>query len=214
MPPKDKALAGAGDPPPNAQADDESGKIGTGPTGPGDSGDADEKVSVRWVILTTGICVSVAALGHLLILVGYLWHRGEDPLIPWQFCVGITVALIAVVAFGGFYAATLRARVAIASSVILTFLVLLSFDLSIAELFGRPGAAPSLLTGDLRHYVGTVIAFYFGSEALISGTKAIGVAFGKPDTASQVMTVDRDAAKRPEGAAGELSGLLWPKPTK
>lgn len=176
----------------------------------GDSGDPEEKVSIRRIIWTTSLCAAIGLVAHILIYVGYLVSYLNpdgrfDALIPYQLLVGAATAVIGVIAFGGFYSATLRARVAIASSVLISFLLLLSFDLAIVELFRRTGdVPPSQLTADLRQYVGTVIAFYFGSEALISGTKAIGAAFGRPENVASVMTSDRDVARRPASAASEL----------
>jgi hypothetical protein len=171
---------------------------------------ADEGVSVRKVTSATLVCAVVAGLGHLLIYLGYVVSFYSHPpghpelrWIPWPPCVGITLALVAALSFGGFYAASLRARVAIAASFLLTFLVLLSFELSIGELSqasssqyaGANGAVD--LIRDLRGYVGVVVGFYFGSEAAISIAKTVGVAFGNPDNSAAVMTADRDLARRP-----------------
>lgn len=178
--------------------------------GSDDDDKADEGVSVRRILFTTVLCAFVAASGHVLIYIGWLIDRrtpgdGTDAYIPWEPCVAITLALIGVIAFGGFYAASLRARIAIASSFLLTFLVLLSFELSISELFQRPVA----LVGDLRDSVRLIVAFYFGSEAAISGAKALAVGFGRPENANKVMTSDRDLARRsPAKAAADRPRIL------
>ena len=170
----------------------------------------DEGVSVRRILKTTTWCAIAAASGHILIWLGYVLRVRNGPdatnWIPWEPVVGVSLALIATISFGGFYAGARRARVAIASSFLLTFLVLLTYELTLVELSLKSGG-PEVSGGvadflnDLRGSVGIIIGFYFGSEAAISVAKTIGVAFGRPENVSQVMTADRDVAVAPASAA-------------
>lgn len=169
----------------------------------------DEGVSVRRILKTTTWCAIAAASGHVLIWLGYVLRVRGGPeatnWIPWEPVVGVSLALIATISFGGFYAGARRARVAIASSFLLTFLVLLTYELTLVELSLKSGG-PEVSGGvadflkDLRGSVGIIIGFYFGSEAAISVAKTIGVAFGRPENVPQVMTADRDVAIAPLNA--------------
>jgi len=162
--------------------------------------DPDEKTGVARILRTTTWCLVAAGTGHLLIWAGWLVYRGGHGIwVPWQPVVGISIAAIACLAFGGFYAASRRARVAIAATFLLTFFTLLSYQLhlrQLSEVTGTdiPGGAPELIK-DMRTSVATIIGFYFGSEAAISAAKALGVAFGKTENIAAVMTSDRDVAK-------------------
>ncbi|WP_330474825.1 hypothetical protein [Terrabacter sp. C0L_2] len=163
-------------------------------------GGADEGVSVKRILRTTTWCALAACAGHILIWIGYLIRLQNGPnWIPWEPVVGISLAAIATLSFGGFYAGARRARVAIASSFLLTFLVLLTYELTLVELSAKSGGTEVSggvvdFLSDLRGSVGVIVGFYFGSEAAISVAKAIGVAFGKPGSAGAVMTSDRDVA--------------------
>ena len=175
---------------------------------------ADEGVSVKRILRTTTWCALAACTGHILIWIGYLIRLQNGPnWIPWEPVVGISLAAIATLSFGGFYAGARRARVAIASSFLLTFLVLLTYELTLVELSAKSGGTEVSggvvdFLSELRGSVGVIVGFYFGSEAAISVAKAIGVAFGKPESAAAVMTSDRDVAvtKDPTASIAQLGG--------
>jgi hypothetical protein len=73
--------------------------------------------------VTTAICAVFAAAGHGMLWLAYSneWNSREDVDMPWQPVAGISIVVVAVVAFGGFYVASRRARVAIAASFLLTW---------------------------------------------------------------------------------------------
>jgi hypothetical protein len=178
-----------------------------------DAGAEDDDASVSRILKTTTYCALFAAGGHVLIWIGYLINaHTNSKWIPWQPVVGIALAGVATLSFGGFYAATLRARVAIASSFLLTFLVLLTYELTLTQLavhFSDVNDATTLLT-DLRKEVGVIIAFYFGSEAAIGVAKSIGVAVGGPDKTKAIMTSDRDVATIGRGDKTNVFQLKTP----
>jgi hypothetical protein len=177
----------------------------------GDDGPRDVGVSTEAIIKTTTWCAVFAVLGHLVVYGNYLlWLNGWQPSpphedsnwIPWQPPVGIALALVATVAFGGFYAASQRARVAIAASFLLTFLVLLTFEVTIGALsqasggqYADGGAVD--FVHDLRGFTGIIVGFYFGTEAAISVAKVLGVAFGSSGDKQDILRSDRDVARVP-----------------
>jgi hypothetical protein len=117
---------------------------------------------IVWVTISTSLA---AVLGHVL-----LGFNHKYDFMAWQPIAGGATALVGVLAFGGFYLASRRMRVAIAASFLLTFLVVLTFALTIPEIDGATSAEDGLIT-DFRIVVQTIIAFYFGTEGLISITK-------------------------------------------
>jgi hypothetical protein len=143
------------------------------------------------VVRTTAICALVGAAGHVLLLLGWMSRPpGVDNLLPWQPVVGASLTVVAVVAFGGFYLAALRARIALMSTFILTFLLLLTYVLTVAEM--NQGAELQLtqaLLDDFRVIVQTIIGFYFGTETILSITKIIRA---PKENAAAVRRADRD----------------------
>jgi hypothetical protein len=127
------------------------------------------------VLITTAICALIGGAGHVTLLVG--WEmRGDSAsnALAWQPVVGASLSVVAIVAFGGFYYASLRARVAIMSAFVLTFLLLLTYVLTIREISDAASQAlATALVDDFRAVLQTIIAFYFGTETLISITKLI-----------------------------------------
>lgn len=144
------------------------------------------------VFRTTVVCASAAAIGHLVLLLGWLGHDPAEPsnLLPWQPVVGASLSLVAVVSFGGFYYAALRVRVAIMSSFLLTFLLLLTYVLTVTELSGESDSAMvTTLLDDFRVIVQTIIGFYFGTETVLSLTKILRAPRGN---AAAIRRADRD----------------------
>lgn len=137
------------------------------------------------IFVTTIVCSVSALLGHGLIWISYAfeWQRH----IPWQPVAGISLSLIGIAAFGGFYLASRRARIGIASSFLLTFLVALTYLLTIPEAGDISDNAQALLD-DFRSVVLLIIGFYFGSDAAVNVAKVVR---STPGTAA-VQTADRD----------------------
>ena len=150
------------------------------------------------VFVTTILCALFAGAGHLTLLIADM----DD----WQPIVGASLALVAAISFGGYFYASLRARVAIAASFTLTFLLILTYALTLTQLgeWESDSLADSMMT-DFRVIVQTIIAFYFGTETLITVTKIIKIP--AEDGAKAITRSDRDL---PSGSvdAGKEPGLL------
>jgi hypothetical protein len=147
----------------------------------------------RAVLLTTAVCATVGVAGH-----GLLWAASangwmKSGTVPWQPVTGIVLVVIAVVAFGGFYIASQRARIAIASSFLLTFLVALTYVLTIERFAKATLGQAKVIFDEFRNTVAVIIGFYFGSEAAVSVTKIIA-ASRAPASAADVRDADRDLA--------------------
>lgn len=167
---------------------------------------SDEGVAGRPIIWTMVICVAAAVLGHALIYLGFAfeWTEEPDPDFAWQPVVGAVLAIVALTAFGGFYLASRRARIAITSAFLLTFLVSLTFVLTIEGLAeNTQKAGVSDLFDDFRNIVTVIIGFYFGTEAAISVTKVIGMSVqnrgagsdaARAGMAADIRRADRDLA--------------------
>ena len=161
-------------------------------------GSESEKLSTtdfgrRPLLYTTLACVIAALLGN-----GVLWWGSAngriDKTVFWAPVVGIVMMVIALVSFGGFYAASRRARVAIASSFVVTFLVMLVFSLTITALNDSADAQlAKQLVGDFRSIVLTVVGFYFGSETLITMVKTVAARRATDDDMRDSLgRIDRD----------------------
>ena len=168
----------------------QAGGLG-GPGGPDGPGDAEAGVSGTTLIAATVACLLFAVGGHAVLWWAYA-NPDSAPRVPWQPVVGISVAAVAVIAFGGFYAASRRSRVGIGAGFLLTFLVLLTYALTIDQLPGAdaPGAAGQLLA-DFRWVVVTIVASFFGTEAAVgvAKTRAVGQDTG---SLAAVRRVDAD----------------------
>jgi hypothetical protein len=144
------------------------------------------------VLLTTALCVLFGVAGHLVLLGGWVSRapgQSGDAL-PWQPVVGASLTAVALLSFGGFYYASLRARIAIMTSFLLTFLLLLSYVLTVREL--QPTVDQTLveiLIGDFRVIVQTVVGFYFSTETVLSLTKILRA---PKDDPAAIRRADRD----------------------
>lgn len=159
-----------------------------------------EEIAMRPIIWTTVICAAMAIAGHGLMWAAYAleWNRPGNVNVPWEPIAGISLSVVAIVAFGGFYIASRRARIAIAASFLLTFLVTLPFVLTIDAFVPQTEQAKDLF-GDFRKIVSLIIGFYFASEAAVSGLKVIRA--GSSDvTLADIQRADRDLA--PPAAKG------------
>jgi len=154
----------------------------------------------RPILYTTAICATAGVLGHAILWLGQAqnWvNRG----VYWQPVFGSALVIVSVTAFGGFYVASQRARVAIAASFLLTFLVSLTYFLTIQVLASvAVKDAAKVLLNDFRTVVLTIIGFYFGTETVVSVTKII-----RADPTA-VQRVDRDlesSPSRPQGSSDQ-----------
>lgn len=170
----------------------------------------------RPVLATTVVCACFGSLGHAVLWLGAA-QGWVDQQIFWQPVVGIALVVVGVTAFGGFYLAARRARVAIAASFLLTFLVSLSYLLTIQALADAAdrGAARDLFD-DFRAVVVSIVAFYFGTETIVSVAKVWGFSrakFAHVDPA-EFRRIDRDlpriTARR--GSGGRPAGVTTPPP--
>jgi hypothetical protein len=147
----------------------------------------------RPLFVTTAACVGVAVLGN-----GLLWWgtaNGQiDKTVFWAPVFAIVTTVTALVSFGGFYAASRRARVAIASSFVVTFFVMMVSSLTITALNDSAQAKlAGQLVGDFRSIVLTVVGFYFGSETLITMVKTVAARKSTDDTMRETLgRIDRD----------------------
>lgn len=154
----------------------------------GDGKMADEGTDYGPILPITVVCAGVAALGHGVLWLAYALEWTSD--VPWQPVAGITLSVVAIVAFGGYYVASRRARVGIAASFLLTFLVALTFVLTIRELGDISDNAQALFD-DFRNVVMLIVGFYFGSEAALGVAKVLGASRGAGDMA-EIQQADRD----------------------
>ncbi|WP_344489674.1 hypothetical protein [Streptomyces enissocaesilis] len=145
---------------------------------------------IWWTII---VCVSVGVLGYVTLWVSHAIGWLESGAVPWQPVVGIVLVVIALVSYGGFYVASRRARIAIASSFLLTFLVMLTFVLTFPrfeEVVDRSYARG--LMDDFRTIVMAVVISYFGSEAVVGFTKVTAAKDAEDATAESIRQSDRD----------------------
>lgn len=149
-----------------------------------------------------------AAAGLLVTLVtGSLcmtaWLSNAGRQVAWEPVVGASMTMVAFAAFGGYFLASRRARVGLAASFVLTFILLFSFMLTLQALnitasgsttSGAPGASSALsdFIKDFRGDVALIVAFYFGTDAAVSAVKI----WRTPGTvdAGDIARMDRDLA--------------------
>lgn len=156
---------------------------------PGETG-----ISSWPLIVTTSLCLLFAAGGHAVLWWAYARHAngGSAQPVPWQSVVGISLTGVAVLAFGGFYLVSGLPRVAIAASFLLTFLVLLTYVLTIDQLAGSTQAEGARqLIGDFRWGVVTILGAYFGAEAVV-GVSKVKAAAGANASAAEIRAADSD----------------------
>jgi hypothetical protein len=141
--------------------------------------------------------VATALFVALLYRIAWLAAVSDRPF-GWQPVVGFTMSVVAIASFGGYYLASRRARVGLAASFVSTFLVLLSFMLTLDGLAnaangdtqGASDAVRGLLT-DFRGSVAIIVGFYFGTDAAVSVAKVIKAGGSDPQEMSRL---DRDIA--------------------
>jgi MFS family permease len=156
--------------------------------------------------LELGVAAAVGTGVLVALLFGTAWLASRDKALAWQPVVGLSLSVVAVAAFGGFYLASRRTRVGFAASFVLTFLVLLSYMLTLdglaaaangsqeGELSAAADGVRELLT-DFRGAVALIVGFYFGTDAAVSVVKIIRT---DSKNAQDVGRLDRDlAVQRP-----------------
>lgn len=150
------------------------------------------------VFVTTVLCAIFAGAGHITLLVA---AQGDDEIpFPWQPVVGASLALVATISFGGYFYASLRARVAIAASFVVTFLLILTYALTLTQLgeWQDESLADSMMT-DFRVIVQTIIAFYFSTETLVTVTKIVKIPATEGATAITRSDRDLPSGSKPAG---------------
>lgn len=164
-----------------------------GETGLSGDDEISKEVAIKPLLLTTAICLASAVAGHGLIWAAYAWEWNQpgNVNVPWEPVAGISLSSVAIVAFGGFFISSRRARIAITASFLLTFLVMLTFALTIDALAGKTTGEAKELVGDFRNIVGLIVGFYFASEAAVSGLKVFR-AGGTDANLADIQQADRD----------------------
>ena len=147
-----------------------------------------ERASNAPVWWTVSVCAIAGAAGHAMLWISYANDWGR--VVPWEPVAGISMVVIAIVSYGGFYVASRRARIAIASSFLLTFLVMLTYVLTIRALAVATQDYGNEIFDDFRWIVQAVIYSYFGSEAIVATTKVIAA----KKTATKTSEIQRSDA--------------------
>jgi hypothetical protein len=160
--------------------------------------------------LCLGVVAAVATALTVAALFAVAWTSNNGHRVEWQPVVGTALAMVALGSFGGYFLASRRARVGLAASFVLTFLLLFSFMLTLQVLDvaanGSATAAGSTSASDVlgdfikdfRGDVALIIGFYFGSDAAISVVKIFK---SQGDDDAELGRMDRDlAAPRPATA--------------
>lgn len=140
---------------------------------------------------------AVAALfTGVLCLVAWMSSAGHQ--VAWEPVVGSSLTMVALASFGGYFLASRRARVGLAASFVLTFLLLFSFVLTLRALNvggSGSGSASDLLNGfvtDFRGHVALIVAFYFGTDAAVSAAKILKSPAS--EGCAEISRLDRDLA--------------------
>lgn len=147
----------------------------------------------------------ILVVAHLA--VGYLVNEPAEQIariLPWRSILGLALAAVAVLSFGGFLRATARIRVAIAAAFVLTFLALLSFYVAVPQIGAQFGDGVGKdFAALLTSVVSTVVAFYFGTEAVVSGLKVwqVAKAEAEPGTDDDDTTLGAESSPEPDGGA-------------
>ena len=91
-----------------------------------------DDIAKGWIIATTAFCLVAGLAGHAAIWWGYYRGATNNPVAGWRWqpIIGLSMTAVALGAFGGYYVASRRARIAIAASFLLTFLQLSTYALT------------------------------------------------------------------------------------
>jgi hypothetical protein len=168
----------------------------------------------RWGASLVAASVATAAgCMFVTLLYGVAWRSAVGSLpFAWQPVVGLTMSVVAMASFGGYYLASRRSRVGFAASFVLTFFVLLSFMLTLDGLArvvagsdagdGAEAAAKVIqdLLSDFRTSVALIVGFYFGTDAAVSVVKMFRTSGRDPE---DIARLDRDLAVPHPGRSGD-----------
>lgn len=160
---------------------------------------------VDWSAIFWGIAAAMAVGFLVAVLFGIARLSAAGISLAWQPIVGLSLSVVAITSFGGFYLASRRARIGFAASFVLTFLVLLSYMLTLdglaAAADGRPAAGEEEFTAaasairefltDFRGSVALIVGFYFGTDAAVSVVKIFRT---NQAEGSEIARLDRDLA--------------------
>lgn len=144
---------------------------------------------VLWTVL---IITGAAVVGNGILWIGSI-TESTDKVVFWAPVFAIVVSVVGLVSFGGFYAASRRARVAITASVVTTFIVMMVFSLTITALNESANAqlAKTLVT-DFRTIVITVVGFYFSTETIVTVSKVMATRGADAGLRHSLGRMDRD----------------------
>ncbi|MDW8808396.1 hypothetical protein P1P68_27305 [Streptomyces scabiei] len=148
------------------------------------NGNGDGLQSTTALACSAAICAVAAVGGH----VALVW----SDTVPWRPVVGAVTAIVSLASFAGLYVASRRARIAIAVSFLLTFLIILSYILVVKDFAAT--IKGSVLVDDFRNIVTIIIGFFFGGETAVGVTKAYSTSRLSSSSAQDVRRADRDFA--------------------
>lgn len=139
---------------------------------------ADGHSRIDWSAVFWGVAAGMGVGFVVAVLFGIARLSAAGTPLAWQPIVGLSLSVIAIAAFGGFYLASRRARIGLAASFVLTFLVLLSYMLTLDGLAAvTDGSVASgfmrELLEDFRGSVALIVGFYFGTDAAVSVVKIL-----------------------------------------
>lgn len=179
-----------------------SGNSGSGDANQGedDAGNKTKRHFWRWIAKSSSVCISgasgvfAALIGGFLCVIAGISNTGRE--IPYQPIVGASLAVIAFASFGGYFLASRRARVGLASSFVLTFFMLFTFLLTL-EYLNQTASGPSVTVlsdfmRDFRGHVALIVGFYFGTDAAVNIFKIWQS--GKATDPEATVRADRDIA--------------------
>jgi hypothetical protein len=151
----------------------------------------------KWASYLLGLAAAAAAALVAGILCVVAWMSSSGRQVAWEPVVGSSLTMVALASFGGYFLASRRARVGLASSFVLTFLLLFSFMLTLRALSTTTSGSQSadLLSGfvtDFRGHVALIVAFYFGTDAAVSAAKILKTPAS--EGSAEISRLDRDLA--------------------
>jgi hypothetical protein len=149
----------------------------------------------RWVValIAAGVA-TVTGCMFFALLYGVAWRSAVGSLpFAWQPVVGLTMSVVVMASFGGYYLASRRSRVAFALSFMLTLDGLARVVAGTDAGDGAEVAAKVIqdLLSDFRSSVALIVGFYFGTDAAVSVVKMFRAAGRDPE---DIARLDMDLA--------------------
>ena len=148
------------------------------------NGNGDGLHSKTALACSLGFCAFAAVGGH----VALVW----SDTVPWGPVIGAVSAIVTLASFAGLYVASQRARIAVAGSFLLTFLIVLSYVLVVKDFANA--VKGSALVDDFRNIVTIIIGFFFGGETAVGVTKTYSTSRLPRSSPQDVRRADRDLA--------------------